>query len=38
MIGVHKVKDLWLGIIKSMGETSLWVNRVQTNLDLNRGK
>ena len=38
MMGVHMVKDLWLGVIKSVRETSLWVNRVETNLDLNRGE
>ena len=38
MIGVHRVKSLWLRVIKSVGETSLEVNRVETNLDLNRGE
>ena len=38
MIGVHRVKGLWLGIIRSMGEKSLEVNQVETNLDLNRGE
>ena len=37
-MGVHRVKGLWPRVIKSVGETSLGVNRVETNLDLNRGK
>ena len=35
---VHKVKDLWLWVIKSMGETSPGMNRVEINLDLNQGE
>ena len=38
MVGLHMVKGLWLGVIKSVRETSLGVNRVETNLDLNRGE
>ena len=38
MMGVHTVKGLWLGVIKSVRETSLKVNQVETNLDLNRGE
>ena len=30
-MGVHRVKSLWLGVIRSMGEISLGVNQVETN-------
>ena len=32
------VKGLWSGVIRSVGETSLEVNRVETSLNLNRGE
>ena len=35
MMGVHKVNGLWPKVIRSVGETSLGVSRVETNLDLN---
>ena len=38
MMRVHKEKGLWPRVIRSMGETSLEVSRVETNLNLNRGK
>ena len=38
MLRVHKVKGLWPRVIRSVGETSLKVSRVETNLNLNRGK
>ena len=38
VIGVHRVKGLWLRVIRSVGETSLGVSRVKKNLDLNRGE
>ena len=38
MMGVHRVKGLWPRVIRSMGETSLRVSRVETNLDQNQGK
>ena len=36
VMGVHKVKGLWLRVIRSVGETSLGVSRVETNLDPNQ--
>ena len=36
MMRVHRVKGLWLGVIKSIGETNLEVNRVETNLKVKR--
>ena len=36
MMRVHKVKGLWPRVIRSVGETSLEVSRVETNLNLNR--
>ena len=38
MMGVHRVKGLWLKVIRSVGETSLIVSQVETNLDPNRGE
>ena len=38
MMRVHRVKGLWRRVIRSVGETSLEVSRVETNLDLNRGE
>ena len=38
MMRVHRVKGLWPRVIRSMGEASLEVSRVETNLNLNRGK
>ena len=38
MMGVHRVKGLWPRVIKSIGETSLGVSRVETNLDQNKGE
>ena len=38
MTGVHRVKGLWLRVIRSVGGTSLGVSRVETNLDPNRGE
>ena len=35
---VHRVKGLWLRVIRSVGEESLGVSRVETNLDPNQGK
>ena len=35
---VPKVKGLWLGVIKSVGETNLGLNRVEINLDLIKEK
>ena len=35
VMGVHRVKGLWLRVIRNVGETSLGVNRVETNLDPN---
>ena len=35
VMGVHRVKGLWLRVIKSVGETSLGVSLVETNLDPN---
>ena len=32
MMGIHRVTGLWPGIIRSMGETNLEVNRLETNL------
>ena len=38
VMGVHKVKGLWPTVIRSVGETSLRVSRVETNLDPSRGE
>ena len=38
MMRVHRVKGLWPRVIRRMGETSLKVSRVETNLNLNRGE
>ena len=38
VMGVHRVKGLWPRVIKSTGETSLRVSRVETNLDPNQGE
>ena len=38
MMGIHMVKGLWLSVIRSVGETSLRISRVETNLNLNRGE
>ena len=35
MMGVHRVKGLWLRVIRSLGETSLGVSLVKTNLNPN---
>ena len=35
MTRVHKVKGLWPRVIRSVGETSLEVSQVETNLNLN---
>ena len=36
--GVHRVKGMWPRVIRSVGETSLGVSQVETNLDPNRGE
>ena len=36
--GSSLVKGLWPMVIKSVGETSLGVSRVETNIDPNRGE
>ena len=36
VMGVHRVKGLWLRVIRCVGETSLGVSRVETNLDPNQ--
>ena len=36
--GSSQVNGLWPKVIKSVGETSLEVSRVETNLDLNLGE
>ena len=38
IMGVHREKGLWLRVIRSVGETSLGVRRVKTNLDPNQGE
>ena len=38
MMRVHRVKGLWPMVIRSVGEISLGVNRVETNLDPNQGE
>lgn len=35
MMGVHRVKGLWTRLIKSMEETSLKENQVETSLEEN---
>ena len=37
-MGAHMMKGLWERAIGSMGETSLGVSRVETNLNLNQGE
>ena len=38
MTGVHRVKGLWLRVIRNVGETSLEVSRVKTKLNPNQGE
>ena len=38
MMGVHRVKGLWLRVIRNVGETSLRVSQVETNFNQNRGE
>ena len=38
MMRLHRVKGLWQGEIRSVGERSSGVNQVTTNLNLNPGR